>query len=510
MPNWSTYQQQVFDFVTNGKGSAVIAAVAGSGKTTTIVECAKRIPTNKSVLFLAFNKSIASELSSRLYAYRNVNCCTLHSLGFKAIVKAMGRVNVRYTKYYEYIVNNMEALSTTLDATTSDHIKYNFIHNVNELFNLCRVNLIDGKGTEAIEAIAEQYSIDVVADEYNAVSTLLSTAYKLNHGENIDFTDMLTLAVKQFSRYIPKYDFVFIDECQDLSTAQRELMLAALKPNGRFIAVGDRNQAINGFAGATNNSFDLLAELAKGKELPLSVNYRCGTEIIKLAKEIVPQITACDNACRGKVEHIKDLSIVKGKDMVLSRTTAPLVTLCLKMLANGIVAKVKGKDLGDNLISLIEKLAPKNINFLFQKLDNELEKIKEKKAKKGVKDVDNCTAVIAYKDKIQCLQAFAEQSGGIADMKRKIAAMFSDEAQDNAIILSTIHKAKGLEADRVFIVNPQKLPLKWKTQQAWEYTQECNLKYVAITRAKKELYFVDIEEKDLLKYDFAKDRVNKK
>ena len=77
--------------------------------------------------------------------------------------------------------------------------------------------------------------------------------------------------------------------------------------------------------------------------------------------------------------------------------------------------------------------------------------------------------------------------------------MFTDEKIENAVMLSTAHKSKGLEADRVLILLPTKLPLTWKGQLDWQLIQENNLKYVAITRAKKELVFVDVTEGELLK-----------
>lgn len=501
---------QVFDFAKNGKGSAVISAVAGSGKTTTIVECAQNyIPKTMNVLFLAFNKSIVSELGMRLKDNRNVDCMTLHSLGFKAIMRSTRtRINVHYTKYREYIQNNLDTLSGIISSDTADADKNSFIHNVCNLLDKCRINLIKSNDIAGIEALAEHHSIDVFADEVKVVSFLLETAYEYKTGDSIDFNDMLTLPCTNsgIKRLIPKYDFVLIDECQDLNKAQRELMLSSLKKGGRFIAVGDRNQAINGFAGAGCDSFDLLAELAK-QELPLSVNYRCGKNIINLAQSVVPQIQAFEGSSDGEVIEVSTLDMLMANDMVLCRKTAPLIRLCLKMLANNISANVKGRDMGDNLIKLIERLKPKNILSLYEKLQKELQTIIEKQEKKqaGKKnkdDVHESIPVTTFMDKIECITAFAENSTGIADLKKKIEYVFSDENKKNAICLSTVHRSKGLEADRVFLVCPDKLPLKWKGQQEWEYQQEMNLKYVAITRAKKLFVQVNLDEDQLANYDF--------
>ena len=75
----------------------------------------------------------------------------------------------------------------------------------------------------------------------------------------------------------------------------------------------------------------------------------------------------------------------------------------------------------------------------------------------------------------------------IEDLKLKIQSIFSDDIE--GIILSTVHKAKGLEADRVFIVRPDLLPMTKNIRSQWERQQENNLTYVAITRARKELIY---------------------
>lgn len=500
----SVYQQNIFNFVTNGKGSAVVSAVAGSGKTTTIVECAKLLP-NKEILFLAFNKEIVTTLSQKLNA-PNITCSTTHSFGFKAITKALKtKVRVDNYKWRNYINTNAISLSDMISEDMEDSILRNFLFNIHDLFNMCRINLVNGSDIDKINKIALHHNIDIIADEINIVSTLLDMAYNINLGDSVDFIDMIVLPSTQFSKYVGKFDMVFVDECQDLNTAQRELLKLALKPySGRFIAVGDPKQAINGFAGATNNSFDLLKELANNNELPLSVNYRCGKNIIAQAKEFVPHITAFENSDMGKVTNTDNFNDLKNGDMILCRTSAPLIRLCLRMFANGMAAKVKGKDLGKNLISLIDKLNPKNINSLFKKLDDEIEKLAKKLETLNVQNIDDSTPMLVLKDKIDCLEAFAEKANSIREMKSLIEFTFSDDNMKNAIMLSTVHKSKGLENDRVFIILPEKLPLKWKGQQDWEYEQELNLKYVAITRAKKELVWVNLDKDQLAKYDFSK------
>ena len=97
----SIYQEAIFDFIQNGTGNCVIDAVAGSGKTSTIVKALKMIPSDKKVIFVAFNKSIVNELISRVP--KNVEVKTMHSFGFGAVRYNMGNVQMKEDKIMDTI-----------------------------------------------------------------------------------------------------------------------------------------------------------------------------------------------------------------------------------------------------------------------------------------------------------------------------------------------------------------------------------------------------------------------
>jgi len=88
---WSHLQQNIFDFVEHGQGNAIVEAVAGSGKTTTIVEALKRV--RGTSIFLAFNKSISEELKAR-----GVNARTFHSLTYGPVTQARDTRTVEMDK----------------------------------------------------------------------------------------------------------------------------------------------------------------------------------------------------------------------------------------------------------------------------------------------------------------------------------------------------------------------------------------------------------------------------
>lgn len=501
--NWSAYQQDIFAKVLEPSfGSFTVNAVAGSGKTTTIVECANLVGNSGlSVLFLAFNKSIVNELRSRLPM--SVDCKTLHSHGFRALMRAVknGRVNTDDKKWLDYIKNNLCTLSTMVfaDDNEGELRKNSFISNCKNLLDKCRVNLIKSGETRKIEDTAMHFGFDLIGDEISVVNTCLSTAYRLD--TTIDFVDMITTSVFSAKRYIPRYDLIFVDEAQDLNKAQQELLLASLNPNGRFVAVGDPMQAINGFAGADCDSFANLTRIANNHELPLSVCYRCGRAQIDLAKTYVPYLTAFDGACDGEVKHTTRFDGLTAGDMILCRKSAPLVGLCLKLIANGISANVKGRDICEGLKALVNKTKARTIEKLMEKLEHEIELARGRAERKGM-DASTASFVVALEDKVACIEVIAGTCNRVAEVLEKLDSLFADNMAGNVVTLSTIHKAKGLESNNVWIVVPNKLPLRYKGQQDWEIQQEQNLCYVAYTRAKKVLTFVDLDEDALASYQF--------
>ena len=504
---WSKYQNQIFEYATNEmNGSFVVQAVAGSGKTTTSIECAKRIVASNPklrVLFLAFNKSIVEELKSRLTDFQSIRCCTLHSMGLSVLGKV--KINVNDNKYKNWFTSKYIKY---VDKELEESKKWAYIYNCTELHRLCRLNLISDKDYDGINEVMNRHSIFPVANEVSAVSKALSISsnlmlFRSKNGYEIDYTDMITLPLAEgFRKLIPKYDIVFIDEAQDLSKAQQGLMLECVKPkNGKFIAVGDPAQSIVGFAGAMCDSFEILSKKA-GKVLPLSVNYRCGKNIITAAQEYVKEIEAYEDAIDGEILHKYDLSDACPGDMIICRKTKPLVYVALKLMSKGKSCFVKGRDIAESIIHLIEKAEAKSlkeitISELFAYLDESIINLREKLIERNITNPNAHPALIELYDLTSACKIIGKYSKDLQELKDTLNKIFVDQVRGDAIMLCTVHKAKGLEADNVFIICPELLPFHHKNQQSWEIQQEHNLTYVAITRAKKKLIYVDVEENEL-------------
>ena len=482
----SKYQSAIYSFVTDGSGNAVVDAVAGSGKSTTIVNCLKLIPENKSVLFLAFNKAIVEELKVKIGNLTNVEIKTLHGLGSTIINKAI-RTSLDDNKYKYTVINGIKNGLIKPDQKLSYDDIQEYQNNIIKLTDLGRVYLC--QDIEEILDIADKYQINVLDNEPETVLELIH--WGKDFIQKIDFTDMIFLPCVKSFRF-PKYDFIFVDECQDLNAAQRTIVLNCLADNGRFIAVGDPRQAIYGFAGADVESFNILKNLPNTIALPLSVSYRCDQSIINLAQTIVPQIEARETAANGIVDYDAKLADVTDADMILCRVTAPLVQQCMSYIANGIKAYVKGRDIGLNLINMIKKTNQKQMSDVFVRLNNELYKIGCKVCNKlgcNFEEAKQESLYTSYQDKLRAIELISSGLVYADETIKRIESIFKD-SERSGICLSTIHKAKGLESDNVYILCPEKLFLKRAMKLAWTREQEFNLVYVAYTRAKHKLGFI--------------------
>ena len=151
---YSSYQLGIFNAIENGASNIIVNAVAGSGKTFTIVEACKRLGLKeRDVQFLAFNKSIATELQGKLKGYANVS--TSHSFGFSVIKAVNPKVRVDNMKYNNLISESVYTLSNHITPDTDRSKVYGFCQNVLSILNLCRVNLIQYGEIEEIRKIVD-------------------------------------------------------------------------------------------------------------------------------------------------------------------------------------------------------------------------------------------------------------------------------------------------------------------------------------------------------------------
>jgi len=515
----SKYQKDIFNFIKNDNRNAVISAVAGSGKSTTLIEALKLIPLDKRVLFMAFNKSIANELAERVPKTGNIVVKTVHGFGHSILSGGMEFTidNNKYKKLFNNIVKYYQKNSKDpindykFDEDCFSYIRRmsssvkndeldikKFTENVISLCNLGRLNLVDviskTKGLDKLKEISEHHLIDNEDGECEVAWYLIKLGLYIRN--IIDFTDMVYFPII-FNLPNETFDFVFVDEVQDLNTVQRELMLRAINPNGgRFISVGDEKQSIYGFSGADHESFKKLCNIPNTIQLPLSITYRCHSQIVNMVTSINPFIKSHKKNNEGVVEEDFSYKDLQDGDMVLCRQTFPIVSLCIRLLSDGKKAYIIGSDIGLSLVTMIKDCERITEEFtmenVFSRLYNEKDKLIEKIATNhGIsrEDALEDNHVVLYTEKINVIEALSKNVTNPLEVIEKINTLFSDNKKVG-ICLSNIHKSKGLESERVFIIHRELMPSK-NSKTQWQRDQEQNLIYVAYTRAKKTLGFIN-------------------
>lgn len=516
----SAQQQAVHDFVVNGTGSANVEARAGCGKTFTLVQgVIKPIVENSlgELAIMAFNKSAAEEFSQRInvlangdsrYKWPKVAAGTVHSFGLGAVRKWSRTVKIDGNKVHE-ILKMLARLDPTVDLNSQDVSIYERESgSLTKLVSLAKQSgigfLTNIQDVRAWHDLINHHDIDSDHDTNSdalvqAAIVTLQASIKQDK-EIIDFDDMIFCPLYHNLTFYQK-DWVLIDEAQDTNPARRALALKMLKPNGRLIAVGDDRQAIYGFTGADANALDLIADEVNAVRLPLTVTYRCPKAVVKSANRLVPDLEAHETAPEGVVRSIPRVSKDKkeffvtealtGADAVLCRNVAPLLDLAYSMLGAGHPCMLEGRDIGEGLIKLATRW--KSVHTLGQ-LCEKLRDWKDREVQKW-QAKDKPMMAQAAEDKANALRyiASALMSDGfvdVADLVTWVRELFAG-GKENATTLTTVHKSKGREWPRVFILERAKtMPSKW-AKKDWQLKQEANLEYVAITRAESELVFVD-------------------
>lgn len=517
----------------------IIEAGAGCGKSSTMIEGLKYIlgqqpafepseqqqaiwdamkqgPKPSTANFVSFSKALQRENESKVPS--PFTAMTMHSMGFKAVrsrFSIMGGTrgcNGWRTK------NHLEELTgrTSWDMSREEP---ELINGCDSLVGLCKANLIDGTDPEELDRLASHYGVELNGSRsqvFEYVPQLLERAKDVDRDRYIDFNDMIWLPVI-LDIPVEQYDLLLYDEFQDSNLCQQAL---ASKAGRRLILCGDRNQAIFGFTGADATAMDrykaVLEESNQGCEsYPLTVTRRCGKAIVAEAQKIVPNFFAHDSNGEGTISQavfdskatVNYRHSVQDRDMLLCRVNAPLVSECFRFLKSGRKANIAGRDVGQGLIALIKKLfkaegkmhgvvRAKDWDEVYPKLSvtdlvPRIEEWRELEVSKETKKRNSSEMRInSINDKADCLQFFCEDMKHVGEVVDHINYIFTDETTDG-ILLSSIHKAKGLEADRVFLLEPQGATVPHPmAKQSWELQQEWNLRYTAITRAKELLVYV--------------------
>lgn len=491
----------------------------------------------KSICMTCFNKPIQEVLTKKL-AERGLDrmgcvAMTMHGLGYRAVTMAFGRQEPK-DNVVARILEEMTG-KTVFDLRRESAT---LVPGVERLVSLCKMNLVGRVEAgeylvdrEEMEKLASHYDLDLNGARdriYEMVPQVLTKC--LTPRGQITFDDMIWLPVIH-NLPVTRHDLLLVDEAQDLNRCQQAL---AKKAGKRLVLVGDPKQAIYGFAGADSKSMDRMYEelggvcprCSKQREylgeegskfghnywscecgmgsisekgcikLPLTVTRRCGKAIVTEANRLVKDFEAHESNGEGLVNQASYSDkrpdhyskIVRDGDMVLCRVNAPLVSECFRFIRAGRKATIQGRDIGQGIINLIERQKAGSVVELVQKLETYFD---AEERKEQAKKFPSEARMIALGDRRDCIMCFCEGQVHVSGVIQRINEIFTADTNVKGIKLSSIHKAKGLEADRVFLINTKEAPCPHPmAKTAWQHEQELNLLYVAITRAKHELVYV--------------------
>lgn len=533
----------------------IVEARAGTGKTTTLVEGVKRLmgvgstltpsPQQamvwdcmelskgkaKTVCFVAFNRSIAAELKTRVPA--GCEAMTMHGLGLRA-VRAAFRLFGGEGGVSEWRVRNIIGELVGRDVRDFQRENPVLVQAVEKLVSLCKMNLTtpedldhdslenepEANWADALDRLASHYEVELNGQRervYDLVPRVLERCKQVDKDGCVDYDDMIWLPVV-LGLPVRKFDVLLVDEAQDLNRCQQALANMAGR---RLVLCGDPKQAIYGFAGADAESMERMEQELGATprgcvRLPLTVTRRCGKAIVKEANKIVPDFEAFESNGEGVIRrallqgHSKMIGevvamdgtpnyadLAKDGDMVLCRVNAPLVSECFRFIKQGRKANIQGRDVGKGLVNTVKKLAGGEDRLGACKVEDLISALglwlEGEQKKEAAKKFPSESKMIALQDKHDCLLCFTEGLGAAyaLDVVRKIESVFTDDRSVRGIRLSSIHKAKGLEAHRVFLLEPEGATVPHPMAKSrWQVEQEWNLRYVAITRAIEELVYV--------------------
>lgn len=281
----SEHQKAFFEELASGTSSILLEAVAGSGKTTTIVHGASLLPPFALTVFLAFNKRIAEELKGRLP--QSIQCGTFHSRCLAALSRALpSRPKIDADKVKTLLKKNLKWKEFEAYGQ--------YCQRLVALAKSSGMGILTGcEATDWID-LANKHCLTLESqdsDQDRAIAIARACFEESNATTSvIDFDDMLYLSLAR-NVVFDKAGYLFIDEAQDTNGVQRALLarmgnfeLGSAHPS-RLFAVGDSHQAIYGFRGADGEAMRLIAEDFRCKRLPLSISYRCSKAVVREAQK---------------------------------------------------------------------------------------------------------------------------------------------------------------------------------------------------------------------------------
>lgn len=501
----SDLQAAIWKAVHESSDNLIIEALAGTGKTTTIeflYQMLRSMPGGESLKMscLCFNAEIKDEFHRRA-----LEGSTFNGAGAFYASKAWGYGKMLPLDQKRGVRMALRALGAdmTLPEGEQPDDLYNEAKNLANIVSLAKGFFLNAKPDATVAAkqfffdrtkwIIDRFDLSSpgranseekgYSDEQLVELTRATMNLSMTYDGSVDFNDQIWMPLVGGKVFGFK-EILFVDEAQDLNAAQIELVYRMLKKgSGRVIFVGDRNQAIYEWRGALSGAMDDIQKRFNAKIMPLNVTRRCAPEIVAEAQVFVPNFKAHESNPKGIVDQISGVSQVVTQaqvgDFVISRTRAPMFSIAMGMLAIGKRVTIRGKDIAEGLIALVDKSNRKNVAALRNWIDTWESSESERLARKNKNPEEFEKKMSGVRDNAEVIRMLCDKVGSgvvqkVVDLIKELCEKDNDRP---SVVIMTAHGSKGLETDRVFML----------VETFRKGGQENNLTYVAITRAKRHL-----------------------
>jgi len=455
--------------------SLKISAFAGAGKTSTLKAISEAKPQQRG-LYLAFNRSIADEAGREFP--NSVSCRTAHSLAYGPIGSEYAKAGrLRSNINGSFIVKEL-SLGGGVGGAGIAAISSLAMQTVTKFCQggSDKISTKDCPWSELFK-IENEHERKAVAEE---VLRIAKELWKLMNNKRSKFpiTHDVYLKIWALTKPTLHYDYILFDEAQDANG----VMLSIVENQAsQKIYVGDKYQQIYSWRGAVN----AMSTIETEHECVITQSFRFGEAVADVANHILSEYLFCSTPLIG-FEKVNS-TVINGKssnepDVYICRTNALLISSLQGYIGQGKVVYVEGGVRSHiELIKAIEQFRKKKKSnhpelMLFQTYQDFLDFIEDDNAAGELKVLYRLIKSVGYRELIELLEACLDV----------------DEA-DADITLTTAHKSKGREWDNVLLGSDFRMP---KAAGGEFNSEELNLLYVAVTRAKKVL---DISETDLLK-----------
>lgn len=479
-----TEQQEV---IVSWDEDMKINAVAGSGKTSTLVEYARLRP-DKRMLYLVFNKSVKVEAQNKFAKHNifNVTVETAHSLAYKEIVLPQQLTCKAGSYKLQEIVDilKIQDFKRKLD---------NFMlanHILKFLAYFCNSPALKIKDVDYKATISSEKAKGFVTEHYDKIEHYTRKLMAKMHKGFVDITHDFYLKMFQLSQPKLDYDVILFDEGQDASGSILDIFL---KQDCTKVIVGDTHQQIYAWRFAVNS-----LEKVPFKDFELTASFRFGDAIAELASYTLDMKT---KFLPTYVKNVPELFGYGGQSetdsqAIISRTNTGLLTEAIRQVSHsndkiyfeGNIYSYTYATEGTSLYDVLN-LQQNNKNYIKDPL---------------IKSMDSFADLEDYVDKVEdaqmrsMIKIVLEFGSRLPNLIKKVKDLQTKDNEKHLakVVFSTVHKSKGMEYDHVRItddfLNYYKIKKILEKQTlddnlAIKINEEINSLYVAITRAKKTL-----------------------